>query len=177
MKNTPLRELRRKHNAYFKRIGIVQPGRRRRSTIEYIVQRSYEALPKGLKEYIEDPEQAIKVTTNLIMQSGSEGQVNPYEALRQTALYRQKKSGDNTRQFIWNRFREEESSLYNKFNSYMYRQGYSARNYWFDNVALDQHGSIIRAICELPTKPQGVSYDVLDIEFDFSGQELTAGLY
>lgn len=178
MKNTPLSNLRKKHAAYFRRIGVVQAGRyTRRSRIEYIVQRSYDALPKKLKQYIDDPEQAIQVTTNLIMQSGSEGQVNPYEALRQVAVYRQKKSGDNTRAYIWARFRSEQPSVYAKFNSYMYRQGYSASGYWFDNVALSQEGSHIEAICELPAKASGVAYFVLEIEYDFSGHELDAYLY
>ena len=74
----PLSNLRKKHAAYFRRIGVVQAGRyTRRRRIEYIVQRSYDALPKKLKQYIDDPEQDIQGTVNLIIQNDSEGKANP----------------------------------------------------------------------------------------------------
>ena len=81
MKNTPLSDLRKKGNAYFRNLGIVQQGRRRKSTIEYIVRRSFEALPKNLKAYIENPEQAIRVITHTIIADGKSGKMNPYVSL------------------------------------------------------------------------------------------------
>lgn len=174
MRNLPLSKIRRKPKSFFRNIGNIQKGRRRKSTIEYLVKKSYEALPRGLKEYIEDPEQAVQALTHMIM---ADGNINPYKALKESAIYTKRKSGDNTRQFIWNRFRTEESALYNKFNSYMYRQGYSARNYWFDNVGFNKHGSIIESYCELPEKASGVAYGILEIDYDFSGELLEAYLY
>lgn len=176
MRNLPLSKIRRKPKTYFRNIGTVKKGRRRKSTIEYIIRKTYEALPKGLREYIEDPEQAIKVLTNMIAVSDMGSNIQPYEALKQTAQYAKRKTGDNTRQFLWNRFRNEESSVYYKFNSYMYRQGLSARNYWFQNVAFDTQGSYIKAYCELPKRAQGVQYDMLEMEYDFSGQDFSAYL-
>lgn len=174
MKNMPLSKIRRKPKSFFRRMGSIQKGRRRQSTIEYLVRQSYEALPRGLKEYIEDPQQAVESLTHMITGDYS---IDPYKALKEAAIYTKRKSGDNTRQFVWNRFRAEESALYNKFNSYMYRQGYSARNYWFDNMSYEIEGSWIKTYCELPERGKGVQYNVLEIDYDFSGNELNAYLY
>ena len=173
MKNTPLSKIRKKPISYFRNLGTVRKGRRKKSTIEYIVRRSYEALPRNLREYIEDPEQAIQALTNMISHSND---INPYEALKQSAKYTRMKSGDNTKQFIWNRFRTETPTLYAKFNSYMYRQGLSARNYFMENVTTSQEGSWIEAYCELPAGAK-VSYSMLEINYDFSGHEFNAYLY
>lgn len=177
MKNTPLSELRKKQNAYFRKIGIVKPGRRKKSTIEYIVERTYEALPKRLKEYIDDKDQIISVITNTIIQSGNAGQMNPYEALKQFAQYRQKKSGDNTKAYIYRRFKEEATSVYNKYNTYVYRLGYSSARYFMENATISQEGSLITATLELPPKTSGIAYEELYIEYDFSGQFLDAQMY
>lgn len=177
MKNTPLSELRKKQNAYFRKIGILKPGRRRKRTIEYIVERTYEALPKKLKEYIDDRNQIVSVITNTIIQSGNAGQMNPYEALKQYAQYRQKKSGDNSKAYIYKRFREEATSVYNKYNSYVYRLGYSSARYFMENATISQEGSVITATLELPAKASGIVYEELHIEYDFSGQYLEAHMY
>lgn len=176
MKNMPLSKLRRKSNAYFKNLGVVKKGKRRRSTIEYIIQRTYESLPSSLRDYIEDPDQAIQALTNIIAVSDNDTQINPYQALKHTAEYAKRKTGDNTKQFLWNRFRNEESSIYAKFNSYMYRQGLSARNYWFKNVVFENHGSAIHSYCELPIRPKGIQYYMLEIDYDFSGEQFNAYL-
>lgn len=176
MRDLPLSKIKKKPASYFRNIGVVKKGRRRKSTIEYIIRKTYEALPKGLKEYIEDPEQAIKSITNMISVSDMGANIRPYTALKQAAMYQKRKSGDNTRQFLWNRFRHEEGSLYAKFNSYMYRQGLSARNYWFENVAMERNKNYINAYCELPKRTEGVQYNMLEMEYDFSGEEFNAYL-
>lgn len=176
MKDLRLSKIKKKPRSFFQNIGVVEKGRRKRDTIEYIVKRTYDALPSGLKEYIEDPDQAIKALTNMIIFAGPEAKIKPYEALKQTASYAKKKTGDNTRQFLWNRFRNEESAVYAKFNSYMYRQGLSARNYWFKNVEFENNGSYITATCDLPMRPKGIQYDLLEMSYDFSGQEFYAEL-
>ena len=103
MKNTPLSELRKKSLQYFRKIGIVRGDGRRKKAIEYIVQKSYEALPKNIKKYIEDAEQIRTKVYNLIMAEGKSGEVEPYNALKQYAMDRKKKSGDNTKEYIYKR--------------------------------------------------------------------------
>ena len=105
MKNTPLSELRKKSLQYFRKIGIVRGDGRRKKSIEYIVQKSYEALPKNLKKYVEDPEQVKTSVYDSIMASGSAGEIEPYNAIKQYAMDRKKKSGDNTKEYIYKRFR------------------------------------------------------------------------
>lgn len=176
MKRLRLSELRKKKASFYRNIGVVDPYRMRKTTIDYIVERAYEALPKYLQGYIEDPEQLKKVTANMIAYSGRDAKINPYEAIRQVAAYSRKKSGDNTRFFLWRRFMQEEPSLYAKYNSYMYRKGYSGSRWWLENATLTQRGSYIDAIAELPETGR-VLYQALEMEFDFSGQDFSANLF
>lgn len=90
MKNTPLSELRKKSLQYFRKVGIVRGDGRRKKAIEYIVQKSYEALPKNIKKYIEDAEQIKANLYNTIIASGKSGEVEPYNALKQYAMDRKK---------------------------------------------------------------------------------------
>lgn len=174
MKNTPLSELRKKSLQYFRKIGIVRGDESCKESIEYIVQKSYEALPKNLKKYIEDPEQTKISVYNIIMASEGYGVLDPYKALEQYATYRKKKSGDNTKEYIYKRFREEKSGVYSKYNSYVYRLGFSSAQWFKDNATLEQDRSIIMVTTPLPLKSRGVTYSQLVIFFDFSGDYIYA---
>jgi len=177
MKSLPLSKIKKKPLSYFRTMGAVKKGKRKRDTIEYIVRKSFEALPKNARDYISDSEEIIKALTNIIISEGNNSSIQPYKAFTELAKHERRKSGDNTKQFVWNRFKTEQPSLYAKFNSYMYRNGYSARNYWFDNVAMEQNGSIIDCYCELPGAGKNVQYYMLEINYDFSGQDFNAYLY
>ena len=174
MENTPLSELRKRSLQYFRKIGIVRGDERNKESIEYIVQKSYEALPKNLKKYVEDPEQTKTSVYNQIMASGSDGEIEPYNAIKQYAMDRKKKSGDNTKEYIYKRFREEKPDVYSKYNSYVYRLGFSSAQWFKDNVKLEQDRSIIIATTPLPPKSLGVTYSQLVILFDFSGDYIDA---
>ena len=174
MKNTPLSELRKKSLQYFRKIGIVRGDGRRKKSIEYIVQKSYEALPKNLKKYVEDPEQVKTSVYDSIMASGSAGEIEPYNAIKQYAMDRKKKSGDNTKEYIYKRFREEKSDVYSKYNSYVYRLGFSSAQWFKDNAKLEQDGSIVMVTTPLPPKSRGVTYSQLVIWFDFSDDYIDA---
>lgn len=169
MRNMRLSEIRRKKDTYFKKIGILTPRGRRKSSIEYIVARSYEALPKKYKSFIESPDQIIKVLTNMIVQSGEKGQINPYKALLENAKYKYRSSYAGTKEDIYKRFRQEYSDVYNHYNTYVYRLGFSASNYFYTNVKLSQEGSIVTATLQLPKKTTGIVYNELYIEMDYSG--------
>ena len=174
MKNTPLSELRKKQSRYFQNIGIVQGDKRRSKSIKYIIERSYDALPKDLKGYIEDAEQIKANVYNLIMASGKSGEIEPYNALRQYAMDRKRRSGNNTKEYIYKRFRQELPDVYSKYNSYVYRLGFSSAQYFKEKAELSQEGSIITAITPLPNKSSGVTYSQLVISFDFSGEYMDA---
>ena len=174
MKNMPLSELRKKQSRYFQNIGIVQGDKRRSKSIKYIIERSYDALPKDLKGYIEDAEQIKANVYNLIMASGKSGEIEPYNALRQYAMDRKRRSGNNTKEYIYKRFRQEVSDVYSKYNSYVYRLGFSSAQYFKDNAKLEQDGSIVTVTTPLPPKSRGVTYSQLVISFDFSGDYIDA---
>ena len=174
MKNTPLSELRKKSLQYFRKIGIVRGDGRRKKSIEYIVQKSYEALPKNIKKYIEDAEQVKDNLYNTIMASGKSGEVEPYNALKQYAMDRKKRSGDNTKEYIYKRFRQEVSGVYSKYNSYVYRLGFSSAQYFKEKAELSQDGSIVNVKVKLPEKTSGAAYDYLYVNFDFSGDYIDA---
>ena len=174
MKNTPLSELRKKQSRYFQNIGIVQGDKRRSKSIKYIIERSYDALPKDLKGYIEDAEQIKANVYNLIMASGKSGEIEPYNALKQYAMDRKRRSGNNTKEYIYKRFREEKPDVYSKYNSYVYRLGFSSAQYFKDNTKLEQDGSIVIVTTPLPPKSRGVTYSQLVISFDFSGDYIDA---
>ena len=174
MKNTPLSELRKKQSRYFQNIGIVQGDKRRSKSIKYIIERSYDALPKDLKGYIEDAEQIRTKVYDLIMASGKSGEIEPYNALRQYAMDRKRRSGNNTKEYIYKRFRQEVSDVYSKYNSYVYRLGFSSAQYFKEKAELSQEGSIVHVEVELPKKESGVVYNYLYINYDFSSDYIDA---
>lgn len=186
MKNMRLSKLKKRSNKYFKNLGVVTSEGKSKKTIEYIVRRSYEALPKRLKEFVENPERIIQVATNTIIQAGRGGQFSPYKALMSMAQSKQRTSYYGTKMLIFKEFRVQEPSVYAKYNSYMFRRGFSSVKYWLDNVGLSIDGKIARTICELPPatlraphkagRPQSY-YTALEIQYDLSTGDLTAYMY
>lgn len=179
MRNLPLYK---RSNKYFKELGIVQKGKKSRKTIRYIVQRTYESLPKRISKYMEDPAQQIESLTNMIM--AGEDKINPFKAMTHTAQSTKRAKSMGTREELYREFRAQNPSVYAKYNSYMYRQGYSARNYWFDNMDYVVDENYIRSFCELPKriqptgkKRQLVQYNVLEIILDKSGGGCEAYLH
>lgn len=171
MRSMRLSKLKKRSTNFFKNIGIVTPRDFSRKQIEYIVNRSFEALPQRAKKFIENRQQISEVVVNLIMVAGKEGKVNPYEALKQYAEQRkvQKFPRLEFAKMVFKRFREEYPSLYAKYNSYMYRLGYSSANYFYENSEWDNNGSIVTATLELPIKTTGIVYNTLTITIDASG--------
>ena len=123
----------------------------------------------------EDVPIAVRQLTYMVMNDIKK--VNPYNAFSEWAKGLGRMSGLATKDFLWRRFKTDAntSAVYNKFNSYMYRNGYSASRYWFENVELKpMWKSIITASCELPSQTKGVRYDTLEIEYDYSSKEIYA---
>lgn len=168
MKNMQLSKLRKRNTNYFKKIGKVKYESKKVS--DYIANKSYEALSKTLKKYVEgEKEQLIRMVSNMIAVSGDEG-VDVFKAIKAHAqkTYEQVHSIQKTK--LWATFRVRESSVYYKYNSYMYRLGYSASSYWFENVKFEQlEGSLVVATLTLPNKTSGIIYNTLEIIYDYSG--------
>ena len=171
MRNT--RFYRRKLSFYRSdRIIKAEKGRKRES-IERYISRTFEALPKYIKNVlIEDKEKYISALVNQIMQSGESGEIRPYTALSQVG----RTLGGRTTQAvnIFSRFRNEDPSLYAKYNSYMYRRGESASQYFYKNAKFKSYGSLVEVTVELPKNLNGKSYDYLTIKVDFSSDDFEA---
>lgn len=77
-----------------------------------------------------------------------------------------------TKQYLFRRFRQEEPAVYAKYNSYMYRNGYSSAKYFYDNVTLKKDKDSILANLILPkAKPGRFSYSELEIFCLYSPKE------
>ena len=173
MKNTlSIKELRRKNLSYYRKPKVVTPGRRKRSTIRYIVERSYDALPKKLKQYIEDAQDTIERLTQRIMGEGEAGKFEPYNALRQMAEYKERTEYGGTYGIVLAAFKEQEQGIWNHYNTYVYRLGYSATKLWYAGD-LKQEKSEVTITVSLPDKASGIIYSQLVVSFDFSGQVIT----
>ena len=175
MKSMRSNRRRKKGRVYYTKLEL-QRGRKKKSTIEKIIEKTAKFLPKKLQDYI-DPS-VIRSLTNQIWVDSYKG-INSYEALKEYAKSRYRHSGMGTKEDLYRRFRTspETSSIYNKYNSYMFRNGYSARNYWFDKVQFKNDGSWVLTEAELPRLSKGVHYDSLEINYNYSNHEIEAYLY
>ena len=171
MKSLRLRDLRNKPNRYFRDFGNIQLGQKTSiKALEYLAERSFEALPSKLKKYVQrDKQQIIDTTAHSILVDGAKGQWNAYEAIKQQAEFRYKSSGDKTKDAVWRIFKEQASEVYNHYNTYVYRLGSSARNWFMENFDYTQQGSILMIYVELPIKMTGTIYKQLYIEINMSG--------
>ena len=166
MKNT---QFYRRKLSFYRSDRIIRAEKgRKKASIEKYVSRTFDALPKYIKAVlIEDKEKYINSLVSQIMQSGESGEIRPYTALSQVG---RTLSGRTTQAVnIFSRFRNEESSVYAKYNSYMYRRGEAASQYFYKNAKFKAYGSIVEVTVELPKNLNGKSYDYLTIKLDFSG--------
>lgn len=174
MKNTQLHKRIKKKN--------------RKVSIEEQVKLAYSQLPKWAKEVLDaDKEIAIKSITHTIKNKYN---INPDTKKRQSA--RQifissarsiaRNLGIGTKKDIYTKFRNMEPAIYAKFNSYMYRNGFSASQYFYDNVKFKKDKNYITATLILPKAKSGrLSYSELEINYNYSPkineEELSAFMY
>ena len=171
MKNT---QFYRRKLSFYRSDRIIRAEKgRKKASIEKYVSRTFDALPKYIKAVlIEDKEKYINSLVSQIMQSGESGEIRPYTALSQVG---KTLSGRTTQAVnIFSRFRNEEPSVYAKYNSYMYRRGEPASQYFYKNAKFKAYGSIVEVTVELPKNLNGKSYYYLTIKLDFSGGDFEA---
>ena len=175
MKPIRLSDLKSKKNAYFKRLGQINSSAGR-YTVRYIVRRSLEALPKADKKFIEDTKQLEKTLTNLGMVTDEP--IDVYKAVKSYSSQQQYKSGYPRKRELFQRFKNEYPELFSKYNSYMYRHGFSASNYYFEHAKLSWGPSEVTATVELPSVTSVVKYGILELTEEYSGDnEFWAELY
>lgn len=164
MKNMRLSDLRKKKNSYFKKVKLNNNSSRK--IMEYTVKRAFNALPSYLKKYIkEDKDLYIQNVINVAMVDGSK-KITPYQQLKSAALGRSKRANQPMK--VYRMFREMTPSVYSKYNSYMYRNGYSASQYFYSNGIWKSKGSIVEVTVPLPDQVKGIRYNYLVINLNFS---------
>lgn len=168
MRNMRLSELRKKSNKYFRNIRLNNKSSKR--LVEYAVNRAYELLPPRLKKVIEDDkDKYIANSINTALQD--EKGFSPYSAFRTVARALSGKTPQAMT--VFRRFRQQKPHIYAKYNSYMFRNGYSASNQFYtQSTWAAKKKSVVNIVTELPDISKGVHYDILIIEFDFSSDDV-----
>lgn len=164
----------------------VKKRKNRRLTVREKVAREIEALPKYLKQAIEeDKDQLIKIISNQIKEGYDKDQITgkrytPKQIIRNYARGEARRQGIGTIREMYRLFRESyfTRGVYAKYNSYMYRKGYSASQYFYANAETDVDGSVVKVTVSLP---EGGKYETLEIYYDYSPKgpedEIEANLY
>lgn len=168
MKSTPLYKLKKKPKKFFRNLGIVKKGRRKKTTIRLIVEKSYEALPREFKKASKN-EKTILIE-NLVNRIWYDvgGEYNVYEALKEVTKHTYLHGWGGTLDEVYKRFRTELPSQYAKYYSYVYRLGYSPAKWFFEHGSPSLSGSVITVAVELPIKTQGQVYQYLEVRYDKS---------
>lgn len=174
MRNMRSNRRRKKDRVYYTKLEL-RRGRKKKSTIEKLVSEVAKHLPKLYQEFI-DPSIIKSLTNQIWVDSFRSFPV--YSQLYENAKSAYKHSWTGTKNWLYKIFRTDAqtSSMYNKYNSYMYRNGYSASKYWFNNVDMEEDGEWILTTCELPKLTKGVHYEVLEFNYNRSTHEAEAYL-
>lgn len=160
-----LKELRKKSDDYYRQSAILTKGKRTNKQIEYIVTRTFEALPQEVKKYLSKDETIMNMVNNIIVMKDQE--FNPAALFREMARSAKRRAGDGTKEDIWRQFIHEYFTLYRRYYSYMKRYVYSPKDYWFENVDISVSGSSVYCECPLVNIPNPL-YKMLYIEYDYS---------
>lgn len=142
----------------------------KRESIEKYVNKTFESLPKYIQNSLqEDKYQNIQAVVNNIIATGEAGVTKPYKALYQLGLRNSRRT--KQAKTIFSRFRDEQPSVYAKYNSYMYRLGYSSADYFYKNAEYEGIGSVVTVTLDLPKNMNGIFYELLTIKLNMTGSE------
>lgn len=86
-----------------------------------------------------------------------------YEMMKESIKTPYKHSKRGTLREYFAEFRDKRPDLYAKYNSYMYRLGFSSANYFYDNAKVESEGGEIVMTLELPKKIGGIVYETLTL--------------
>lgn len=131
------------------------------STLTKELNKIFNALPKYIKEPLkEDKNKYISTIARQMLQI--EKSFQPYNVFKQLSQFQ---SGRTPQALtIYSRFRNEAPRVYSAYNSYMFRRGYSAAQYFYKNAEFSADGSVIDVYLDLPDG----KYSLLHILIDMS---------
>lgn len=171
MKSLRLSDLAKRSNRWFKKYGPIHyTPEISNDTLRYFVKKTFEALPKKYQRYLKDEkERQIEKAVQLIISDGDSGRYDAYESLIEQAQDSYKSGHGGSIDVIYKIFRTMAPSVYSKYNSYVYRLGYSASEYFKDNVDYVSDKNTWEVTLDLPYKPKGVIYNQIYIRIRWTG--------
>ena len=127
---------------------IVSSKNKTRKEIRKMVLEIYNSLPKRDKQTLQkDKNKYINSLTSQIM-AAKDIDFKPFKIFQQVAKYQ---SGRTTQAVnIFSMIRNEAPSVYYRYNTYMYRHGYSAARFFYENAKYEANGAIVNITVELP---------------------------
>lgn len=171
MKSLRLRDLKKRSNKWFRNYGDIKVEKRySEKQLEYFVRRTWESLPKNFREVLaSEKERQIKKTVKALIADRDYAKWNVYESLMEQGKSAYRRSHRDSIDIIYRSFREESPSVYSKYNSYVYRLGYSSAHYFRENMDYIINGSRWEIWVDLPLKMSGTIYKQLLITYNWSG--------
>lgn len=141
---------------------------------------AYNRIPKRYKKYLDNRDAVILQTVHM-METGSnitsEGKaVSAYDIILSSAKSQSRVQHEDTLRDVWSHFKKQETTLYNRYNSYMARAGFKGTQYFYENADLYLqkngkikmiNGSIVTINLELPPGRRTV-YSNLFLEYNYS---------
>ena len=161
-----------------KNMRLSKKRKKRTLTLEQRIKKALYRLPQWRRKYIFETKEQENLIIEKMLYSVKEAErqrtkVNIYKAFYQQSSYGVRPKREGTLRDIFKAFKEQDNMLYNKYNSYMYRAGYSAANYFYnvDNAQIDDQGYTTVVQLELPPG-KDTSYTTLVIEYNWQDSEI-----
>lgn len=157
--------------------------KRRRLTLEEKIKKELYRLPKWRRKYLfENEAQERYLIENMkysvVDAMNNQRKVDIYKAFFQQSSQGVRVRREGTLRDIFKAFRTQEPSLYAKYNSYMYRHGYSASQYFYDPSHADIQDKDYITVVTI-NLPEGIksntNYMQLTIEFNWQEEMITFG--
>lgn len=160
--------------------------KRRKLTLEEKIKKELYRLPKWRRKYLfENEAQERYLIENMkysvIDAMNNQRKVDIYKAFFQQSSQGVRPKREGTLRDVFRAFRTQEPALYAKYNSYMYRNGYSASQYFYDLSHADIEDKDYTTVIVIDL-PEGIksktSYSQLTLEFNWQlGMILLAEMY
>lgn len=153
--------------------------KRPKLTLRERIEKDISRIPKWRQKYLftNENQKEYLIRTMLSYVMDAKERVNIYKALFQmtesgVTAGRSKREG--TLRDIYRSFRNQEVRLYRFYNTYMYKKGYSAAQYFYnpDNSEItDRHYTTVIKLF-LPKGGKNYKYDELVIEYNWQDSEI-----
>lgn len=129
------------------------------------------------KRELIDAEQFAKTTANALrISNSSTSRKTIRKLINENVRVLERHEGIQTLRFVYRWFRTT-SWLYSWYNSFMYRNGFSASEYFYQNATYTSTGGRTATVIVPLPKGKRTQYEFLEIEIDWSSNELEAYRY